>query len=62
MRYCYVNIDRLVRFKRKRKEIVIKDIQALLLDPMFRAIIEFRKRTKAAYQKAHPEEFDDNLF
>lgn len=50
---CLVNLKNLFKFKRKRHIMNAADVTAMLKDPMFRAMIEFRRKVRAASKKIH---------
>lgn len=52
---CVVNVEKLNKFKRKRHIINAADITEMLKDPIFRAMVDFRKKVKAASKKYHEE-------
>lgn len=59
MIYCHVKVNKLRWFKFKRKPVTI---EALKADPMFLAMLEFRKRVKAAAKEFSRKNGEDDLW
>ena len=53
---CLVRCENLIKFRRKRHVLNAADITEMLKDPAFRAMVEFRKKVRAAAKKYHEKE------
>ena len=48
---CLINSEKLIKFRRKRHIMNVADVTEMLKDPMFRAMVEFRKKVRGIAEK-----------
>ena len=56
---CLIRYENLIKFRRKRYTMTAADITAMLNDPSFRAMVEFRKKVRTVSENMRKNSEDN---